>query len=231
MPVALSSGAMTAPRKFAVALTLIVLAEGLAGCASSPPEIVAPYAGAAPKSETVYVIAAGWHTEIGVPVAALSAPLAALPTVSPDARYLVFGWGERDYYMARDPGLGDLLAATEPGPSVVLVIPLPESPATYFGAGATVFAIPVSQAGLDRLSQFIWASLENDRQNPPRWLGDGPYPGSGFYASGLTYSLTDTCNTWTAEALRVSGLPVSASGVVFAHGVTDQVRGLAAPAR
>jgi len=218
---------MTALRKFIVALALLVAAQGLAGCATSPVGVVKPYAGAAPKLQTVYVIAGGWHTEIGVPVAALSAPLASLPTVSPDSRYVVFGWGQRDYYMARNPGVGDLLVATVSGPSVVVVIPLRESPTAYFGAGATVFAIPVSQAGLDRLSQFVWASIEKDRQDLPRRLGDGPYPGSGFYASGLTYSLTDTCNTWTAEALRVSGLPVSASGVVFAHEVVDQARGLA----
>jgi len=221
-------GAMTVLRQSIIALVLIVLAQGLAGCAVAP---VAPYAGAAPKLQTVYVVAGGWHTEIGVPVDALSKPLAALPSVSPDSRYVVFGWGQRDYYMARNPGIGDLLAATVPGPSVVLVIPLRESPTTFFAAGASVIAIPVSQAGLDRLSQFVWASIEKDRQNLPRRLADGPYPGSGFYASGLTYSLANTCNTWTAEALHVSGLPVTASGVIFAHEVTDQVRGLAVQGR
>ena len=218
-------------RKLVVALTLAVAAPGLVGCATTPAESVPPYAGAAPKLQTLYVIDAGWHTEIAALVAALSQPLASLPEISPDARYVVFGWGQRDYYMARNPGLGDLLAATAPGPSVVLVIPLPESPAAYFSTGATVFAIPVSQAGLDRLSQFISASLEKDARQQPRRLGDGPYPDSAFYASGLTYSLTDTCNTWTAEALHVGGLPVSASGVVFAHGVVDQVRGLAVEGR
>jgi uncharacterized protein (TIGR02117 family) len=229
--VALSSLAVTLLRKFVVALFWVVLAQGLAGCATSLPEVVKPYAGAAPKLQTVYVIAGGWHTEIGVPVAALSKPLASLPDVSPDSRYVVFGWGQRDYYMARNPGIGDLLAAAVSGPSVVLVIPLRESPTEYFASNATVFAIPVSQAGLDRLAQFVWASIEKDRQDLPRRLADGPDPGSAFYASGLTYSLANTCNAWTAEALGVSGLPVSASGVVFAHGVTDQVRGVAVEGR
>ncbi len=210
------------------AFVVIASACGLAGCAATP---VKPYAGTAPRLQTLYVIASGWHTEIGVPVNALSGPIASLEKGSPDTQYVVFGWGQRDYYMAANPGLGDLLEAGVPGPSVLLVIPLAESPTVYFTVEASVFAVPVSQDGLDRLSQFLWDSLQRGPQGLPHRLGDGPYPGSSFYASTETYSLTNTCNTWTAEALHVTGLPVSPSGIVFAHGVVDQVRGLAVPDR
>ncbi|MGH7002280.1 MAG: DUF2459 domain-containing protein, partial [Stellaceae bacterium] len=116
-----NSCTMSALRKSLVALILIAAAQGLAGCATAPAEVVQPYCGAAPKLQTLYVIAGGWHTEISIPVDVLSQPLAALPEISPDVRYVVFGWGQRDYYMARNPGFGDLLAASVPGPSVVLV--------------------------------------------------------------------------------------------------------------
>ena len=39
----------------------------------------------------------------------------------PSAGYLVFGWGARDYYMARNPGIGDILRAVASGPAVMLV--------------------------------------------------------------------------------------------------------------
>jgi len=54
-------------------------------------------------------------------------------------------------------------------------------------------------------------------------IGTGPYPQSVFYTSTGTYNLGHTCNTWTAEALRVAGLPVNAAGVVFAGQVLDQL--------
>ena len=57
-----------------------------------------------------------------------------------------------------------------------------------------------------------------------------PFPQSIFYASTGPYNLGHTCNTWTAEGLQVSGLPVSAAGVVFASQVLDQVRPLLEPA-
>lgn len=210
------------PRR-AAALALLLLAAGLADCAWTP---VAPYGGEAPRRETLYVIASGWHTEIGIPAAAMSGPLAALRSATPEARYFVFGWGERDYYMAPNPGLGDLLGAGFPGPSVLLVIPVPETPEAYFAGEARVFALPVSAEGLARLSQFLAGDVALDAQQRPRPLGPGPYPASRFYASTGTYSLGNTCNTWTAEALHVAGLPVSASGVVFASGVTEQLEGV-----
>ena len=205
---------------------MLALANGFAACAWSPVE---PYAGQAPRLQTLYLIASGWHTEIGIPADTLPGSLASLRNESPAARYFVFGWGERDYYMARNPGLGDLLEAATPAPSVMLVIPLERSPSEFFTTGSNVFAIAVSQEGVDRLSQFLWIGLEKDPQQLPRRVGDGPYPGSSFYASSGTYSLGNTCNTWTAEALRVTGLSVSPTGVVFAHQVVNQVRGLARP--
>jgi uncharacterized protein (TIGR02117 family) len=202
------------------------LVYALAGCASSPVE---PYAGQASRLETLYVIAGGWHTEIGLPAHAMTGSLVALKQASPGSQYFVFGWGQRHYYMAQNPGLGELLEALLPAPAVMLVIPLNRPPSEFFTADSSVFAIRVTQDGLDRLSQFLWGYLEKDPDHIPHRLGEGPYPGSSFYDSNGTYSLANTCNTWTAEALRASGLLVSAAGVVSAHQVVDQVQRLSEP--
>lgn len=192
----------------------------LAGCSWTP---VTQDAAPSSRNEVIYVIAGGWHTELSLPVPVISGPLAALKPAFPRARYLVFGWGARDYYMARDPGFGELLRATLPGPAVMLVIPLEIPPERFFGA-ANVFAVRVSQDGVERLSQFLWDHLGRGSEGNPAPLGTGPYPQSVFYASTGTYSLANTCNTWTAEALQVAGLPVSAVGVAFADQVLDQLR-------
>jgi hypothetical protein len=67
---------------------------GLTDCNPSTP--AAPYAALAPRDEVVYVISGGWHTELGLPVAEINGPLAALKPEFPGASYLVFGWGARD---------------------------------------------------------------------------------------------------------------------------------------
>jgi Protein of unknown function (DUF2459) len=82
---------------------------GFVGC--TPTTRAQHYPGSAPQTEVIYVISGGWHTRLALPLEALSGPLSALKPEFPGARYLVFGWGARDYYMAQNPGIGDLLRA------------------------------------------------------------------------------------------------------------------------
>jgi uncharacterized protein (TIGR02117 family) len=203
-----------------VFMAVIGILCGLADCDTT--SLVEPYAGSAQRDEVVYVISGGWHTELGLPLSEIGGPLATLKLEFPIARYLVFGWGARDYYMARDPGIGDLLRAAAPGPAVMLLIPLQIAPEAFFGA-SNAFDIPVSRDGIQRLSRFLSGYLAMDKNGAPQRIGNGPYPGSLFYASTGTYDLGHTCNTWTAEALRLAGLPVSTAGVVFARQVLDQL--------
>jgi uncharacterized protein (TIGR02117 family) len=204
-----------------------LLAGAMMGC-SSPP--VQPYVGTEPRDQVIYVVAGGWHTELALPMSAIGGPLVALKPSFANAKYLVFGWGARDYYMARDPGLDDLLRAAVPGPAVMLVIPLQVSPEMFAGPGKT-FAVTASRAGAARLWQFLWDYLAKGTEGGLQRIGAGPHPGSVFYASSGTFDLTHTCNTWTAEALRAAGLPVSSAGVVYPDQLLDQLPPSAAPTR
>ena len=184
----------------------------LMGChkASPPPGRPSPKADA-----TAYVIAAGWHTDIVLPVSAITGPLQAVTRDFRSGRFLRFGWGERDYYMAPQPTAADALRALFPAPAVLLVTPLDRAP-----AGSQVFAVDV-EAG--RLTDYIWAAFDVATGGAPHRLGSGPYPGSVFYASSGTYRATYTCNTWTADALRAGGIQVNSAGVVFASHLTNQL--------
>jgi uncharacterized protein (TIGR02117 family) len=175
------------------------------------------------------LIAAGWHTEIALPVHAIPDPLRAVARDFPGSQYLAVGWGERNYYMARAPTFDDAMSALFPGPAVLLVTPL-YSPPRDSRAGAQVFEVGLSTAGLDRLSSYIWAAFEKSGDGTPRRLAAGPEPGSAFYGATGTYSASYTCNTWTAEGLRVAGISVTPAGVVFASQVTQQLRSLGTPA-
>jgi uncharacterized protein (TIGR02117 family) len=185
-----------------------------------PAGLVAP---PAPRSYSLYVIAGGWHTELALPLVSINPPLTTLMGRFPGAKYLVFGWGARGFYMEPHPDFADLMRAAAPGPAVMLVIPLAISPAAFAGPANTI-GVAVSPAGAARLSQLLWGDLLPDRVPRPRELGPGPEPGSAFFAATGTYDLSHTCNTWTAEALRAAGVPVSAEGVVFADQLLDQLR-------
>ena len=201
--------------------------QTLPGCRSTPSPTY--QAAAAGDGVTIYVIAAGWHTEIALPVHAVQDPLRTVTPEYPGAQYLSFGWGERNYYMARAPTVGDAMSALFPGPAVLLVTPLYRPPRES-RAGAQVFELGLSTAGLDRLSSYLWAAFDRSADGATRRLAAGPEPGSVFYAATGTYSSSYTCNTWTAEGLRIGGVSVTPAGVVFAGQLTDQLRSLSARA-
>ncbi len=198
--------------------------QTLPGCRSTPSPT---YQEASGDDVTIHLIAAGWHTEIALAVHAMHDPLRRVAPDFPGAQYLSFGWGERNYYMARAPTVGDAMSALFPGPAVLLVTPLYRPPRDS-RANAQVFELSLSTAGLDRLSNYLWAAFDKSGNGSPRRLAAGPEPGSVFYAATGTYSATYTCNTWTAEGLRVGGIPVTPAGVVFVSELTDQLRSFGA---
>jgi len=174
------------------------------------------------------VLAGGWHTEIALPLPLAGAALQTLEPAVPGARYLVFGWGARDYYMAANPGPAEVLRAMTPGPAVMLIIAATAVPAP---SADRAFPVRISRQGAERLSRWLWSELAKGPDGRPQRLAAGPYPQSAFYAATGSYDLHHTCNTWTAGGLRLAGLPVNPVGVVFAHQVTDQLVPLAKSAR
>jgi uncharacterized protein (TIGR02117 family) len=194
--------------------------QSLPGCGSTPSPT---YQEAPGSGVTVFLIASGWHTEIALPIHAIHDPLRAVTPDFPGSQYLSFGWGERNYYMARAPTLSDAMSALFPGPAVLLVTPLYRPPRES-RASSQVFELGLSTEGLDRLSNYLWAAFEKSGDGTPRRLAAGPQPGSVFYAATGTYSSSYTCNTWTAEGLRAGGVPVTPAGVVFVSELTDQLR-------
>ena len=183
-----------------------------------------------PYDTLVHVIRRGWHTDIAVPAAGPLVPeLASLARDFPGVRHLVFGFGDRAYLM--EPGAGPLatVRALLPGRGAILLTALAATPEEAFGPAAVV-ALPLAGPEFRRLQRFLADGLDRtglapgDRLPP---LAAGPYPGSVFHASTITYAATYTCNTWTAEAIAVAGVPLRADGVLLAGQVMARVGAIA----
>ena len=214
MPVLLALG----PR-----LTLLI-GLSVAACSTLPPH----QPQTAPLSETtdrIYVIDRGWHTEIALPVAELRGKLAMVAANFPGASTLTFGFGDRAYLLERKTDFLDMLRALFPGQAALLVTGLRLPPAAAFGA-ENVVTLAIAKPQLDALEEFLarYFASQGAVQLVP--LGDGPYPGSLFFASDAIYDAFFTCNSWTAESLRAAGYPVSTTLVIFADQVMAEARRL-----
>ena len=152
---------------------------GLAGCISASSG--KPDTGSLSRTELLYVISGGWHTEIGLPVGRSWSVCGSegrisgrtLPCLRLGCARLLHSSKSRDRGYSR---------ALAPGPAVMLVIPLQMSPEVFFGR-SNVVVIHVSPDGIERLSEHLWSYLAIDKERLPRRIGTGPSPQSIFYAS------------------------------------------------
>lgn len=198
------------------------LAALLAACAAP-----APHEDESGARQTIHVIHRGWHTDLALAAEQLDADGTFLREDFPAARYFVFGFGDRHYVLAQDKNFPEMLRALLPGAGLMLVTALNAPPQAAFGAQRSM-ELKLSDAQLAGVRAFIEAAFERPAAGRPARYGEGPYAGSLYYAARPRYSGLYTCNTWTAEALRAGGLPVTRFGILFADQVWDQVRELRA---
>jgi len=189
----------------------------------------APLEDTAPPHETgpvtsLYLVSHGWH--VGMVIRQADIPVSAWQWGQdfPDAEYLEVGWGDRTFYQALDPHLGSALkAALLPTESVLHIFGFSGSVTANFPY-SEIIEIKLPGGGMQRLAGYIAASLSRDDAGNVRSLGGEFYRNRRFYASRETYHLFNTCNAWTAKALRTAGLPVTPAKAMTAEGLMSQAR-------
>lgn len=200
----------------------------LAACATPPVTATTATAGRdtpAPQiGAAIWVLNSGWHTGLVLQRDELGAGLSALLQPARRASYLMFGWGNRRFYMAPDPTLGMDIAALFPSRSTVLVEGCSVAPRSCYTRAVKLHIVRLSLSQQARLDQYLLHTFQQNKAGQADPLGPGPDPDSEFYASGLRYDAFHTCNTWTAEALHKTGLPIHAHGVIFADQLWSQLQ-------
>ncbi|HEU5319692.1 MAG TPA: DUF2459 domain-containing protein [Methylomirabilota bacterium] len=213
------------------ALLLTVGAAGLvlaAGCAGPVRDLFPPAAGEGVAS--VWVVSHGWHT--GIAVRREDIPEAVWPEHRdlPRSEFIEVGWGNEDFYLAPRGTLWLAVKAVAwPTPSVLHVVAF-DGPVRRFFPGHEVVEVRVSAPGFRRLASFFENAYARDASGDVLPLGPGQYRSSRFYRARERYFLVKTCNTWTAQALRATGAPVTPVYALTAGNVMGQARRLATAA-
>lgn len=215
-----------APGLLGFACTLVLFATAVcAGCATQVKGRCSPQLG--DPAETVYLVSHGWHAGIVFE----REPVRGWPLADdfPDAEYLEVGWGDKDFYQTRDPHWA--LAAKAvllPTASVLHVAGFSGAVADTFPA-SEILSIRLSPEAFEQLSRHVADSIAMDTTGQVEALGPGLYGHSRFYLSRDTYHAFNTCNVWTARALRAAGCPVAPAGAITVDDLLRQVRPFATP--
>ena len=171
----------------------------------------------------VLVLSNGWHS--GIALAQSHVPADTIPEITdfPHARFFEFGWGDAEFYPAREAGLWLTLRAAFPGPAVMHVSGLPDHPARVW-PHVTTLSFAASAAELRRLLDFLSASFDRAGAGRAVVSARGLYPFSLFYPATGRFHLFNTCNSWTAQALTAMGLRASLGGVNTAEDLVARIR-------
>lgn len=152
------------------------------------------------------------HTDIAVPIDAsvlekfsflADEGIAASPSA---ARYLVFGWGSRAFYLAT-PTWSEL----RPGP-LFAALTIDRSAMHVDAAGDIVQPHPavsrfdIGEEEFASLLDFIYESFEREGEAVQRIVGARYGETDAFFEAKGRFTALAGCNTWTAAALREAGL-------------------------
>jgi Protein of unknown function (DUF2459) len=177
------------------------------------------------RNVILYVVRRGWHIDVGFATDDLAGPLTLAREQFPHARFFTFGFGDRRYLHAHNPDFPNMLAALWPGDGLLLITALQGTPQQAFGQSQVVeLTVAAGQALQAQRRIAASMSLQNGKAQSD---GPGPYEGSAYWRSSLRYSAGYTCNTWAAQILRSTGLPLQVRGVLFAGQVWRPVQRLA----
>jgi uncharacterized protein (TIGR02117 family) len=209
-------------RRLGLARLLLALPwVGLVACAAAPASAPRP-AETGPRAP-VYVASNGWHTEIVVEAEAL--PRGRWPQREPfrGHRYLEVGWGDRDAYPAERLTMRLALRAAFLSRGSVLRVAGFDEPLPVRFRGIDVVELRVPAAALDALAEFIEVSHAADAEGRPIRLGPAAGGSGSFYLARGRFHALNTCNAWTARALRAAGLPLRPALALTAHQLMQQV--------
>jgi len=202
-----------------LAAVLVIL---LTGIHTAPFSVVDSIDEASDKPHTVYVVGHGWHTGVVIPADAVFAKLPQLQQRFAGASRIEVGWGDAGFYQNPKPTAAIALRAMfTPSPTVMHVVAVPNDVVSYFPA-STVKPLMLSESQLQSLLSFVASSFAEQKGDLVS-LTKGIYGNSQFYQATGSYYVMNTCNKWTAKALKSAGVKVWPYAMLTAESVLSAV--------
>jgi hypothetical protein len=194
----------------AVLLCLLLLAPQ-ARASSIEWECAAPQ----PSCRPVFIVHSAWHAAIVLRKGDIASDRVPELADFPDAQFVEFSWGDKDYFPNPDAGVfAGLKAAFWSSGSVLHLVGL-SSDWQAFYAGAEIIEL--------RLLDFVAKTFSRPAPADRAQSHPGLFAHSYFYPATRRFSLLRTCNGWVAEALESAGLPIAPSYVITAGQLAEQI--------
>lgn len=193
---------------------LIVLVLFTSGAGTIVPRPLFPpkESGAATGVHRILVLSNSIHTDIAIALDTETRNRFSfledigMPLGHPDARWIVFGWGGRAFYI-QTPTWADLKPMPLfKGLTVDRSVTHVDVTGDIIVPSASVMAFEVSGPGYERLLSYIEEAFTPKNGKIEAIPGIAYGPNDRFFEANGWFTAILGCNTWTAKALREAGL-------------------------
>lgn len=192
----------------------------ISGC-STKPHIVKSSELTISSPIEVTIISHGWHTGFVLPSDTITRQIPQLKDRFGNAPFIEFGWGDKDFYQAKEITLGlTLRAILWPTESAVHAVAVPEAVEIYF-SNSDYKKVCLQDRHYAKLISFIENSFYKDSNGDIVPLNRGIYGDSQFYKGEGDYFFMNTCNTWTAKGLNSANMDISTTFNVTADSIMN----------
>ncbi|MCD6374195.1 MAG: DUF2459 domain-containing protein [Caldisericaceae bacterium] len=162
-------------------------------------------------SKAVHIFNYGWHT--GLVIAVEDIPENYLPyfAMLKQHRFVEISWGDAKFYQYRRPGINWFLALRAllvPTSSVLHMVGF-DMPVDHFYNWSRFYTIFLNDQEFRDLLTYISSYFETDENHKFVIVDRGLYGDSWFLKSKHKYVFPNTCNVWTARALKAAHLPLT----------------------
>lgn len=163
----------------------------------------------------IQLVSNGIHVDFLVPVKASvmdwsqKLSRSTFRAVDDDARYLLFGWGSRAFYLETprwsDLKVKNVLKAVFWPSATVAHVQYVQG--TFLEDGDACRSVRISEDAYRKLCAFIEASIQRDASDAFQPIAGKSYSDTdNFYEGVGSYHAFNTCNSWTNDGLKQIGV-------------------------
>jgi len=173
---------------------------------------------------TIYIINYSFHTGIVIPVNEESINSVAALDYFKKFSFADIGWGEEKFYQNPDESFCMGARAVLLPNNSVLRIEGYNSSGDFILWSNYVVQLNLTKEQYIKLLKYINESFLKTGSNNTVIASENNSGSVIFFRSVYKYHLFNTCNTWIAEALKISGLDVSSFLTITAGQLYDQIK-------
>ena len=193
----------------------------LCSCSSLPAVVQPDSTQTATPDDAIYIVSHGWHTGVVLPATLIQSHMPALKQRFKDSPYLEFGWGDKGFYQTPEITSGLTLQAIFWPTEAVMHVVAVSSKAPEFFPNSQAIQICLNGAEYFALVKFVQNSFARDKEGKIIPQRNGLYGDSQFYSAVGDYYLMNTCNKWTAKALKSAGMDLWLTFKLTAASIMD----------